>query len=269
MDKSIPKRELARSLGVSVSTLYYQSKQKEKDWRVKCLIEGALREHPSYGHKRIALHLQMNHKRTARVMRKYGIKPYRRRTRKWLKPKKKTEEYPNLLLHTYPSRPNQIWVSDFTHIRCKKTTVYLCTVEDIFLKKVVGFSVLLKHSNELIINALLSAIKENPKPNIFHSDNGSEYDSRDFKQILNNLNIQISRSKKGCPWENGYQESFYDKFKVDLGDPNRFESLGEFILNIYQTIHYYNNRRIHTSLKMAPNAFARLYAILNSEYKCS
>jgi transposase InsO family protein len=269
MDKKIPKAKLAKSLGISLSTLYYKSKQEEKDWKTKCLIEGGLREHPSYGHKRLAPLLHMNRKRVRRVMKKYGIKPYRRRGKKWLKPKKKVERFPNLLLHNFPSRPNQIWVSDFTYIQYKKTTVYLCTVEDIFLKRVVGFSVLLRHSNELVVNTLISALNGNPKPEIFHSDNGSEFDSKDFKEILTNLNIKMSRSKPGCPWENGYQESFYDKFKVDLGDPNRFSSLGELIFNIYQTIYYYNNFRIHTKLKMAPNAFARQYAILNSEYKHS
>ena len=269
MKKKIPKSDLARSLGISISTLYYKSKQEEKDWKTKCLIEGALREHPSYGHKRLAPLLRINHKRVRRVMRKFNIKPYRRRGKKWLKAKKKTEEFPNLLLHNFPTRPNQIWVSDFTYIQYQKKVVYLCTIEDIFLKKVVGFSVLLRHSNELTINTLLSALGDNPIPAIFHSDNGSEFDSKDFKQILVNLGIQISRSKKGCPWENGYQESFYDKFKIDLGDPNRFSSLGELIFNIYQTIYYYNNQRIHTSLKMAPNAFARRYAILHSEHKTS
>lgn len=269
MKKKIPKGELARSLGISISTLYYKSKQEEKDWQTKCLIEGALRERPSYGHKRLALHLRINKKRVLRVMKKYGIKPYRRRGKKWLKPKKKPQEYPNLLLHNFPSRPNQIWVSDFTHIPYKKTVLYLCTIEDIFLKKVIGFAVLKRHSNELVIDTLLSALTANSKPEIFHSDNGSEFDSKDFKEILCNLNIQISRSKKGCPWENGYQESFYDKFKIDLGDPNRFSSIGELIFNIYQTIYYYNNQRIHTSLKMAPNAFARRYAILQGEYRAS
>ena|SRR3989338_8983282 len=68
---------------------------------------------------------------------------------------------------------------------------------------------------------------------------------------------------KGCPWENGYQESFYSQFKIELGDPTRFKSLGELTACIYKQIHYYNNQRLHTSLNMAPSAFARQYAILN------
>jgi len=63
-------------------------------------------------------------------------------------------------------------------------------------------------------------------------------------------------SQKGAPWENGYQESFYSQFKVDLGDPNRFTTLGELVYAIYQTIHSYNHSRIHTKLKMPPAVFA-------------
>ena len=56
--------------------------------------------------------------------------------------------------------------------------------------------------------------------------------------------------------ENGYQESFYDKFKIDLGDPSRFKTLGELVYEIYQTIYKYNYFRIYTSLKMSPIQFA-------------
>ena len=76
--------------------------------------------------------------------------------------------------------------------------------------------------------------------------------------MLNNLGISISRSKKGCPWENGYQESFYGKFKIDLGDPNRFNTLGELVFEIYKTIHIYNKTRIHSALKMSPYEYTKL-----------
>lgn len=75
------KTVLARELRVSRRSLYYTHVQDEKDWRTKQLIEAALRIHPAYGHKRLATHLKINKKRVLRVMKKYGIKPYRRRTK--------------------------------------------------------------------------------------------------------------------------------------------------------------------------------------------
>ena len=102
----------------------------------------------------------------------------------------------------------------------------------------------------------------NPRPMIFHSDNGSEYNSEIFIQALETVGISISRSAPGCPWENGYQESFHSQFKVDFGDPGRFKTIGELVYEIYQTIYRYNHTRIHTALKMPPVQFA----ILAAEY---
>lgn len=233
-----------------------------KDWSLKCQIEEVLREHPSYGHKRLAIALKRNKKAVIRAMKLFGIKPYRRRARKPFKINKPLDCcYPNLLLANYPAYENHIWTSDFTYIPFKGKFVYLATIFDLFTRKVKGLSVLTNHSVQLTTNALLSALLHNPKPTIFHSDNGSEYDAEDFKIVLENVVSLISRSKPGCPWENGYQESFYSQFKVDLGDPNRFETLGELVYEIYRLVWVYNNTRIHTALKMAPVQFAAAHKI--------
>ena len=123
----------------------------------------------------------------------------------------------------------------------------------------MGFSVLTNHSMQLIINALFSGIHKHPAPEILHSDRGSEYTSADMRMLCELLGITQSMSHAGCPWENGYQESFYSQFKVDLGDPNRFETLGELVYEIYRLLHVYNTSRIHTALKMPPQTYALRY----------
>lgn len=250
----------ARELGVSRGTIYYHPKMPEKDWALKCQIEEVLRNHPSYGSPRIALALKRNPKPIERVMKIFGIKAYRRRGKRWKKAKKIKIIYSNLLLKEYPSYPNHIWVSDFTYIPFQGKTVYLATVLDLFTRRIVGLSVYTTHAVQLVLSAFMNALHNNPRPAIFHSDNGSEYNSEIFIEALKTIGVEISRSKPGCPWENGYQESFYDKFKIDLGDPNRFKTLGELVYEIYQTVWQYNNERIHTSLKMSPQEFALLTA---------
>ena len=194
-------------------------------------------------------------------MKLFGIKPYRRRGAKWKKVNKEySEQFPNLLLTNCPSYPNHIWASDFTYINFKKRTVYLATVLDLFTKEVVGFSVLLNHSASLVMNALLSAVHTHPAAEIAHSDQGTEYASKDYIALETNLGINPSMSEKGCPWENGYQESFYDKFKMDLGDPSRFKTLGELVAEIYRTAWEYNHTRIHSALSMPPSVFAEKIA---------
>jgi putative transposase len=249
---------LARELSVYRGVFYYKKKKPDKDWKLKCRIEEVLRtsgKH-SYGSRRIALDLGLNRKQVKRVMNLFGIKAYRRRGKKWKKTKNIKVIYPNLLLTTEPSYENHIWVTDFTYLPFQGKTVYVATVLDLFTRKVVGLSVYTTHATQLVLSCFMNAIMTNARPEIFHSDNGSEYNSKVFIEALETVGVMISRSAPGCPWENGYQESFYSQFKVDLGDPERFKTLGELVLAVYRTMWEYNNTRIHSALKMPPNQFA-------------
>ena len=245
---------------VSRATQYYQPIQPKKDTALKQKIEEVLREHPAYGHRRLALALKRNKKAIKRVMKIYGLIPYRKSRKKWRKPRKASGSYPNLLLTTVPAYPHHVWVADFTHVVWHGRNVYIATVMDVFTRQIVGVSVLMTHRAILVIEALRRALIHHQKPVIFHSDNGSEYDAEEFRAVLDGNKVIISRSAPGCPWENGYQESFYGKFKTDLGDPNRFESLGELVAEVYRTIHVYNTTRIHLALKMSPTQFAELHS---------
>jgi len=231
-----------------------------KDQALRRRIEEVLHEYPSYGHKRLALHLKINKKRIRRVMKKYGIKPYRRRGRKYHRMKPQDEQYPNLLQLVTPSYPGCVWAADFTHLAYKHHDVIVATTIDLFDRSVVGVSVSTAHPASIVMQSFGNGILNHGRPAIYHSDNGSEYHAKSFRTMLTNLGISISRSKKGCPWENGYQESFYNQFKVDLGDPNRFASLGELTAAIYDTLYRYNTVRIHSALRMTPSQFARAYA---------
>jgi transposase InsO family protein len=250
------KSQLTDCFNISTRSLYYKPKQEAKDWKTKQMIEGALRTHSSYGHKRLAQYLKINKKRVLRVMKKYGIKPYRRTVRPQKRSKNKGSIISNLLLTETPMYPNHIWATDFTYLKFQGHWLYISTVIDLYTREVIGLSILKTHNTQLVLNTLTDALLHHSKPKIIHSDQGSEYNSKDFISFCSNLKINQSMSHPGCPWENGYQESFYKGFKVELGDPNRFETLGELISEIYLQIHYYNHSRIHTSLKMSPRQFA-------------
>lgn len=242
-------------LNIARSSFYYHSLLDEKDLILKKKIEKVLEDNPSYGHKRIAIELKINKKRVRRVMKKYGIKP--RRGRKKSSKSKNNEKYeasPNLLVSLFPLYQNHIWITDFTYLKWRDRWVYVCTVIDLFSRAVVGLSIKTNHGAILVSEALLNALQKEI-PMIIHSDQGSEYKSKLFRVILKDFNIHQSMSKKGSPWQNGYQESFFGNWKVDIGDVNRFKSLGELTAEIYKSIYYYNNQRIHTSLKMSPKQF--------------
>jgi len=252
-------RKKARALCVARSTLFYRRKKPEQDWKLKCDIEKVLREHPAYGSPRIAMVLTRNHKAVERVMKLFGIKAYRRRGRKWRRKKKIEVVYENLLLTVTPAFPHHAWEADFIEVWWKLKKFYVATVFDIFTHEIVGVSIGRNKGTSLTMAALQDALFSHPRPVIFHSDNGSEYRAHAFVEVLERVGALISRSHPASPWENGYQESFYDKFRIELGDPNQFETIGELIVEIYRVIHYYNTSRIHTSLKMSPRQFAQLH----------
>lgn len=254
-------------LNIARSTFYYKSLLEEKDDELRMKIEKVLKDHPSYGHRRIAAHLKLNRKQIKRVMKKFGIKPRRNRKKPWKHGKDgKSEASPNLLASLFPLYKNHLWTTDFTYLKWRNRWVYVCTVIDLFSREVVGISIKTNHSSLLVSEALLNALVANPTPVVIHSDQGSEYKSKLFRSILGNYKILQSMSKKGSPWQNGYQESFFGNWKVDIGDVNRFETLGKLTAELYRSIYYYNNLRIHTSLGMAPRQFSEKFA-LNYEIK--
>jgi putative transposase len=263
--KKSTKTEIAKSLGVSRSSLYYKPKKPDQDLEVKKLIEKVMARHKSYGHKRIAIELQMNKKKIRRIMNKFNLKPYRRRIKKYIKPEdigKEPTIYENLIKNVIPNKPNLIWAGDFTYMPFQGRFIYLATIIDLFTREIVGFSVSLTHDRFMCLDALLTAfVKTKTKPKYHHSDQGSEYDSEDYINQLKDNQIMISMSKKSHPWENGFQESFYSQFKLDLGRPDQFETLGELIEAIYLQINYYNTSRIHTGLKTNPRNFREQYQL--------
>lgn len=262
MHASSNKTALANKLGVSRQSLYYKKKKPRKDHEMKQRIMAVQQEHPAYGHKRIAMQLNVNRKRILRVMKLFQLKPKIMRGKPWKFDDmgKESTGIANLAETICPIAANVLWVGDFTYVPWDGGFVYVATVLDVFTREIIGFHIGLHHTSNLVTQALLNAAERTSfTPQVFHSDQGSEYVSGSYETLLANLNVRASQSKKSSPWENGYQESFYNNFKLELGDPKRFHDLGELSEAVYRQIHYYNNRRIHTALKMPPAMFHSLH----------
>lgn len=263
------KKELAKQLGISRQSLYYKPKLPKKDLKLKAEIERVMVHHKAYGHKRIALDLRINKKRVLRVMNLFGLKPQRRRK----KPEKSEDlgqapmAIPNLVKGITLNAPNSVWVSDFTFLPYYGKFVYLATLEDVFTRQIIGWEVSARHNADLVAQALLNALNHYPAPQIAHSDQGSEYRSKTYLNLLKSFNIQPSMSEKASPWQNGHKESFYSGFKLELGHPECYPTIGELLEAIAQQIHYYNNRRIHTALKCPPAVFAQRIAFSGNQSK--
>lgn len=253
------KQALANTLGLARSTLYYKKKLPLRDTLLLSAITVVMAEHPAYGHRRIALQLKRNHKMILRIMRQYGLHPAIRRRLRYHKPNdlgRTPTQIPNILKQLCPVCPHHVWAGDFTYLWFIDRFWYVATVIDVYSREIVGWHVANHHDTALITGAFLDAIKRTKQtPRYFHSDQGSEYVSGAYELLLRQHNVLPSHSKKSSPWHNGFQESFYSNFKLELGNINRFQEVGELIEAVHRQITYYNNKRIHSALKMPPYEF--------------
>jgi transposase InsO family protein len=250
---------LAASLGVSRASLYYKPKRPPSDEALKAKIAAVMAENPAYGHRRVATALVMNRKPVIRVMRLFGLKPRVRRGVRFVKPDDRGRpetRIPNVLKVLRPIRANVVWAGDFTYFWFLGRFWFAATVIDVHTREVLGWHVANHHTTALVIEAFRDAVRRTgASPEWFHSDQGSEYVAGAYESLLASHGTKASQSRKGSPWQNGFQESFYSGFKLELGDVGRFAHVGELIEAVHQQVAYYNNRRIHSALDMPPVAY--------------
>ena len=170
--------------------------------------------------------------------------------------------YPNVLDRQFNvEKPNKVWVTDITYIWTLEGWVYLSSVMDLFSRKIVGWSLASHMKKELSIQALNMAIisRQPGKGLIHHSDQGSQYCSNDYIDILKEKKMKISMSRKGNPYDNACIESFHSSIKKDLIYRRRFKTREEAIKAINHYISsFYNERRKHSTLgQYSPNQFER------------
>ena len=163
------------------------------------------------------------------------------------------KEYPNFLEQNFfAEKPSQKWVGDITYIYTKETGwTYLAIVMDLFDLKVIGWSYGLNMTDDLVIDAFNKSLINRGlnEYGIFHSDRGSQYTSNDFEQLLIDLNIKHSYSKKGYPYDNASMENFNAILKKEEVNVNNYEAFNEAKLAIFEFIEgWYNNKRIHSSI---------------------
>ncbi len=255
------KTALAEKLGISRSTLYYRPKKPVSDEEAKRKIIAVMAEHPAYGTRRIAWALGVNRKHAKRLMQKYGLKP---RIRREFRPVKSDDlgrpetRVVNVLKTLCPLRAGVVWAGDFTYFWFVDRFWYLATVIDVHTREIVGWHIANHHTASLIMEAFNDAVQRtSDAPAYFHSDQGSEYVSEAYETLLRSCGTIPSQSTKASPWQNGFQESFYSNFKLELGKLIQFNHIGGLIEVIHRQIHYYNCERIHSVLRMPPTTFRK------------
>ena len=159
---------------------------------------------------------------------------------------------PNILNRKFNvSKPNNVWVSDITHVKINNKWHYLSIIMDLFSKKIVGWDLSSSFDKEIVIKAFKKAInrRKTNKNLIFHSDRGVQYASNEFKKNLKNNSIIQSMSRKANCWDNSPAESFFSTIKSELINNKNFICKNEAFRIIFDYIEiFYNNKRLHSSL---------------------
>ena len=253
---------IADAIGISRKNIYRIPKQEEKDLELAETIKEAHKVHPAYGQYRMSLYLGINHKRIERIMKKYGIKPPRRKAKKhYCTISTDTHKYVNLIkdIDSTLYVPNMIWVCDISYIKYKRCFWYMATIEDLATRQILGCRIGKHHDAELIMAVIKQAMSTSCAiPVYYHSDQGTENMAGKVTDYLEGFNVKISVSDKGSPWQNGYKESFFGRFKEEFGEIERFDTISELIEEIYAQVRYYNFDRIHSVLKMPPVTYAEI-----------
>ena len=219
-----------------------------------------------YGSRRVWFELRLrgvvcSRNRVARLMKKHDLKSKRHKKFKvTTKSKHNLPIAPNLLNRNFVAeQPDQVWVSDITYIWTWQGWMYLCSILDLFARRVVGWAMSARVNQELVLSAMRQAIaRRSPSDGIiFHSDRGSQYASRAVNELLKKHKFRQSMSKKGDVYDNAVMESFFATLKSELVYPHFFRSRAEARSKIFEFIEvYYNRKRLHSSIGyMSPVGF--------------
>jgi putative transposase len=175
------------------------------------------------------------------------------------------KKYPYLLTGLKINRPNQVWATDITYIRMPRGFAYLTVIMDWFSRYVISYAVSNTLESEFCINALQSALAVN-KCEIFNSDQGSQYTSAVFTDVLKSNEIKISMDGKGRVYDNIFIERLWRTVKYEEIYLKEYESITDLRLQLTKYFDFYNNRRPHQSLNYKTPA--ELYFNLEIKKAC-
>jgi len=249
-------------LELSRSTLYYIPKREEpdEDELALCLLLDKLHiKHPWMGTRSLRdqvnrrVDYTVNRKRIQRLMRKMGIHAVYCKPRTSI-PGKGHKIFPYLLRNMNIDRPNQVWATDITYIPMAHGFVYLVAIMDWHSRKVLSWRLSNSMDTSFCVEALEEAMDRYGKPDIFNTDQGSQFTSDDFTKVLIGADIKISMDGKGCWVDNVFIERLWRSLKYEEVYLKAYESVREARESIKTYLTFYNSERTHQSLdKLTPD----------------
>ncbi len=242
-----------KALGISRSSVYYVPKPvSTEELALMRRLDELHLSYPFAGSRMLQRLLKAEGHKVGRfkvrsLMRKMGIAALYRRPNT-SKPATGHKIYPYLLRDREVKRPNQVWATDLTYIPMAKGFVYLVAILDWYTRKVLSWRLSTTMEADFCIDALQEALAKYGKPEIFNSDQGSQFTSTDFIQVLKRENIEISMDGKGAWRDNVFVERLWRTIKYEEVYLKAYNNVREARTSLANYITFYNQRRPHSSL---------------------
>lgn len=270
---------ICRVLGVSASAYYHRatgqrSARAVEDERLLELIRRVHSDnYEAYGYRRTWKALLRNGEtaprcQVQRLMRAAGIRGAKRRGKPWrtTTPDPAASRAPDRVERDFTaSRPDELWVADFTYLRCWQGPVFFSFVIDVYSRRIVGWQFASHMRTDLVLDALRMALATRRAGAdielIHHSDAGSQYTSFDVGQTLEDHNVLASIGSVGDAYDNALAESFVDTFKTELITDRVWRTQTQMELAIIEYVSWFNHDRLHSALgDTPPAAFEAIHA---------
>ena len=229
-----------------------QAREDESDLKLRVLIDEEYTSRPFYGSRRMVVFLRatghvVNRKRVQRLMRGMGLAgmapgPNTSRAH----PRHKV--YPYLLRGVPVTRPNQVWSTDITYIRLARGFAYLVAIIDWYSRKVLSWRISNSMDASFCVDCLEDALRQHGKPELFNSDQGSQFTSTAFTDVLKREGVAISMDGRGRALDNIFVERLWRNVKYEDVYLKGYASMAELTVGLAQYFAFYNAERPHQSL---------------------
>ena len=246
-------KEQCQLLGVNRSSYYYQEKEpKEEEHVLLRLLDEQYLKTPFYGSRKMTVYLReqgylVNRKRVIKLMHKLGLQTiYQKKRTSVSNPEHRV--YPYLLRNLEIDRANQVWCTDITYLPIGKGYYYLVAIMDWYSRQVLSWRISNTMDVNFCCNALEEALEKYGKPEIFNSDQGSQFTSKDFTQILLQAEVKISMDGRGRCFDNIFIERLWRSLKYELIYIYEFEDGRHLNQEVKNWINWYNEERFHQAL---------------------
>ena len=240
-------------LGLCRSSLYYQPKPvSEADLKLMRHIDELHLKHPFLGARRLARMLKregfdVGRRHVGTLMQLMGIEAIYRKKRTSI-PDQGHKIYPYLLRNVAIERPNQVWAADITYLPMAKGFAYLVAILDLYSRKVLSFRISNAMSTDFCVEALEEALTRYGAPEIFNTDQGSQFTADDFTKPLQAKGVRVSMDGKGRWVDNVFVERLWRSVKYEDIYLHAYETMREVKAALAIYFDFYNARRPHQNL---------------------